>query len=331
MLTDHASPRYVFTQMSPLARLIFNPKDDALLKRLQDDNQLVEPEWYMPIIPMVLVNGAEGIGTGWATKVPNYNPRELVENIFDLLNGKDIDELKPLVPWYKGFKGTIEALEHQRFVCHGEISELSDTKVAITELPVKTWTNAYKETLEVMQNGSEKTKPQITEYSNYSGDHDVHFEVSMTQGEKRNAELQKGLHTFFKLQTTMSTSSMVLFDQYGCIKRYDDVKQILQDFFNLRLEFYGKRKKYLEGMLGAEALKLSNQARFIIEKCDGSLVVENKKKKKMIEELVRRNYDPDPVKKWKKTQEQQIEDSQENEVSFLEKLYNGVLIVARFP
>lgn len=300
--------------MSPLARLIFNPKDDPLLKRLQDDNQTVEPEWYMPIIPMVLVNGAEGIGTGWATKIPNYNPREIVHMIFDMLNGKSLDELKPLVPWYKGFKGTIEALEQQRYVCHGEISEVSDTKVVITELPIKTWTNNYKETLEVMQAGTEKIKPQITDYSNYSGDYTVHFEVSMTQQEKRNADLQKGLHAFFKLQTSISTSSMVLFDQHGCIKKYEDVGQILQEFFDLRLQFYGKRKKYLEGMLGAEALKLSNQARFIIEKCDGSLVVENKKKKKIIEELVRRNYDPDPVKKWKNAQGQEIVESHEVQV-----------------
>ena len=65
--------------MSPLTRLIFNQHDDAILKYLTDDNQKIEPEWYIPIIPMVLVNGADGIGTGWMTKIPNYNPREIVE------------------------------------------------------------------------------------------------------------------------------------------------------------------------------------------------------------------------------------------------------------
>jgi len=310
---DHASARYIFTQMSPLARHIFNPQDDPILKYLQDDNQLVEPQWYIPIIPMVLVNGADGIGTGWATKIPNYNPREIVQMIFDMLDGKNIEELKPLIPWFKGFKGSIEPLDYQRYVCNGEISELSDTKVAITELPIKTWTSNYKEMLEGMQNGSEKQKPQITEYSNYSGDYDVHFEVAMTHEEKRKAEVDKGLHNFFKLQTTLTTTSMVLFDRYGCMKKYDDVRYIMQEFYDVRLEFYAKRKKHLEGMLGAEALKLSNQARFIIEKCDGSLVVENKKRKKMIEELVKRNYDSDPVKKWKSTQTQQMEDSQDQD------------------
>ena len=288
--------------------MIFNPHDDALLKHLQDDNQWVEPEWYVPIIPMVLVNGADGIGTGWMTKIPNYNPRELVERILEMLDGKSIEDIKPLVPWYKDFKGTIEPLDVQRYVCNGEISEVSDTKVAITELPIKTWTSNYKEMLDQMQNGNEKIKPQITDYSNYSGDYTVQFEVSMSRDEKRKAELEKGLHTFFKLQTTLTTSSMVLFDKDGCLKRYEDVKYILEDFYDVRLDFYEKRKKHLQGILGAESLKLSNQARFIVEKCEGSLTVENKKRKKMIDELLKRSYDPDPVKRWKKSHIQQMEE-----------------------
>lgn len=79
---------------SPLARLVFPTVDDNLLKYNYDDNQRVEPEWYIPIIPTVLVNGAEGIGTGWASKIPNYNIREIVGNIHRMLNG---DEPLPMV------------------------------------------------------------------------------------------------------------------------------------------------------------------------------------------------------------------------------------------
>ena len=114
----------------------------------------------------------------------------------------------------------------------------------------------------------------------------------MAADKMRAAEQTKGLHSFFKLQTTISTSSMVLFDKNGCMKKYNDACEILKDFYELRFEFYGKRKQYLEGMLEAEALKLSNQARFILEKCDGSLVIENKKKKVMIADLIRKNFDP---------------------------------------
>ncbi len=74
---------------SPLAKLLFPVVDSNLLKFLYDDNQKVEPEWYIPIIPLVLVNGAEGIGTGWACKIPNYDPREIVNNINRMLNHQD--------------------------------------------------------------------------------------------------------------------------------------------------------------------------------------------------------------------------------------------------
>merc|ERR1719469_822811 len=115
----------------------------------------------------------------------------------------------------------------------------------------------------------------------------------------------------------MSTTSMVAFDHLGCLKKYETPEEILEDFYELRLKYYGKRKKYQEGMLGAESSRLSNQARFILEKCDGTVRVENKKKKLMISELTRRDYDSDPVKAWKKAQLSATEalDESQNEES----------------
>lgn len=139
---DSASPRYIFTKMSPLTRMIFHPNDDALLKHEYDDNQKIEPVWYIPIIPMVLVNGAEGIGTGWMTKIPNYNPRELVENLRLMMND---EEPVIMLPWYKNFKGTIEDCGDNRYVVSGEVAVIGTEKIEITELPVGTWTQSYKE------------------------------------------------------------------------------------------------------------------------------------------------------------------------------------------
>lgn len=92
------------------------------------------------------------------------------------------------------------------------------------------------------------------------------------------------------------------FDENQCLNKYDNVVQILKGFYKVRMEAYHKRKDYLEGALQAEAAKLSNQARFILEKCDGTLVIENKKKKDMIAELIRRNYESDPLVAWKLSQ-----------------------------
>ncbi|XP_059141501.1 DNA topoisomerase 2-alpha-like isoform X2 [Physella acuta] len=309
---DAASPRYIFTMLSPLARHVFNANDDALLVNLYDDNQKIEPEWYCPILPMVLVNGAEGIGTGWSTKIPNYDVREIVANIRRML---DDEEPLPMLPSYKGFKGQIEEIGSGdgRYAVHGEISVINESTLEITELPIKTWTQNYKEdVLEVMLHGSEKQPPLITDYKEYNTDSTIKFIVKMAP-EKLAQYEQEGLHKLFKLSSTISTGSMVLFNSEGCIKRYDGVQDILKEFYSVRLNFYHRRKDYLEGMLSAESLKLDNIARFIIEKIEGTIVIENKPKKELIQTLVRKGYDSDPVKAWKEAQNKGKDDLMDTE------------------
>ncbi|VCX40920.1 unnamed protein product [Gulo gulo] len=308
---DSASPRYIFTMLSPLARLLFPPKDDHTLKFLYDDNQRVEPEWYIPIIPMVLINGAEGIGTGWSCKIPNFDIREVVNNIRRLMDG---EEPLPMLPSYKNFRGTIEELAPNQYVISGEVAILNSTTIEISELPIRTWTQTYKEqVLEPMLNGTEKTPPLITDYREYHTDTTVKFVVKMTEEKLAEAE-RVGLHKVFKLQTSLTCNSMVLFDHVGCLKKYDTVLDILRDFFELRLKYYGLRKEWLLGMLGAESAKLNNQARFILEKIDGKIIIENKPKKELIKVLIQRGYDSDPVKAWKEAQ-QKVPDEEENEES----------------
>ncbi|XP_022236332.1 DNA topoisomerase 2-alpha-like isoform X2 [Limulus polyphemus] len=302
---DSASPRYIFTMLSPLAKHIFSSLDEPLLNHLYEDNQKIEPEFYVPIIPMILVNGAEGIGTGWSTKIPNYNPREIVENLRRMIVG---EEPKLMKPWFKNFRGSIEQLDSQRFVISGEVAILGTNKLEITELPVRTWTQSYKEqVLEPMVHGTEKTKPIIIDYKEYHTDTTVKFLITIN--EDKLAELEhQGLHKVFKLQSTVNTTSMVLFDHTGVLRKYESPQEILTEFFTVRLEYYAKRKAYLEGMFGAETNKLENQARFILEKIEGKVVVENKKKVDLIRTLVERGYDSDPVKAWKKAAlKQQLE------------------------
>ncbi|XP_041029367.1 DNA topoisomerase 2-alpha isoform X2 [Carcharodon carcharias] len=306
---DAASPRYIFTMLSILTRRLFPSTDDALLKYQDDDNQRVEPEWYIPIIPMVLVNGADGIGTGWACKIPNYDVREIVNNIRRMLDG---DDPVPMLPNYKNFKGTIFELGTNQFMINGEISVLNTTTIEISELPVKTWTQTYKEqVLEPMLNGTEKTPSLITGYKEYHTDTTVRFTITMTEQKLAEAEAA-GLHKVFKLNVPLTCNSMVLFDHAGCLKKYENVQDILKEFFDLRMKYYGLRKDWLEGILGAEFSKLSNQARFILEKIEGTLVIENKPKRELIQLLLDRGYDSDPVKSWKESQEKEQESELEN-------------------
>ncbi|XP_056438775.1 DNA topoisomerase 2-beta isoform X1 [Gadus chalcogrammus] len=304
---DAASPRYIFTMLSPLARLLFPAVDSNLLKFLYDDNQKVEPEWYIPIIPMVLVNGAEGIGTGWACKLPNYDPREIVNNIYRMLSHQDP---LPMLPRYKNFKGVIHELGQNQYLVSGEISVIDKNTVEITELPVRTWTQAYKESvLEPMLQGTDKTPALINDYKEYHTDSTVKFLVRMSEEKLIQAEAA-GLHKVFKLQSSLTCNSMVLFDHMGCLKRYDSVHDILREFFTLRLQYYKLRKDWLLGSLGADAAKLSNQARFVLEKIEGKVAIENKSKRELIRMLVQKGYESDPVVAWTKAQEKALEEDE---------------------
>ncbi|XP_066531140.1 DNA topoisomerase 2-beta [Hoplias malabaricus] len=302
---DAASPRYIFTMLSPLTKLLFPGVDSNLLKFLYDDNQKVEPEWYIPIIPMVLVNGAEGIGTGWACKIPNYDPREIVNNINRMLDHQDP---LPMLPSYKNFKGVIHELGQNQYMVSGEVSVLDKNTIEITELPIRTWTQVYKESvLEPMLQGTEKTPALINDYKEYHTDTTVKFVVRMTEEKLAQAEAA-GLHKVFKLQSSLTCNSMVLFDHMGCLKRYESVQDILKEFFELRLHYYKLRKDWLVGSLGAESAKLSNQARFVLEKIEGKLSIENKSKRDLIRMLVQRGYESDPVVAWNKAQEKALEE-----------------------
>ncbi|XP_035490607.1 DNA topoisomerase 2-beta isoform X1 [Scophthalmus maximus] len=302
---DAASPRYIFTMLSPLAKLLFPAVDSNLLKFLYDDNQKVEPEWYIPIIPLVLVNGAEGIGTGWACKIPNYDVREIVNNINRMITHQDP---LPMLPSYKNFKGVLHELGQNQYLVSGEVLVIDKNTIEITELPVRTWTQAYKESvLEPMLQGTDKTPALINDYKEYHTDTTVKFVVRMSEDKLAQAEAV-GLHKVFKLQSSLTCNSMVLFDHMGCLKRYDSVHEILKEFFELRLQYYKLRKDWLLGSLGAEASKLSNQARFVLEKIEGKVSIENKSKRELIRMLVQKGFESDPVVAWSKAQEKAQEE-----------------------
>jgi DNA topoisomerase-2 len=214
---DHASPRYIFTRLAPLTRVLFPESDDQLLTYLDDDGQRIEPESYLPILPMVLVNGAEGIGTGWSTSIPNFNPRDIVANLRHMLAG---EETQPMHPWYRGFNGSIvPADKGQSYQVSGIITQLDDTTLRITELPVRKWTQDYKEFLEGMVKPEAKDAvPFILDYKEHHTDVSVNFEVTLSEANMKVA-LAEGLHKKFKLSTTMSTTNMHLFNKDGVIQK----------------------------------------------------------------------------------------------------------------
>ncbi|KIW07682.1 uncharacterized protein PV09_01622 [Verruconis gallopava] len=289
---DAASARYIYTRPSPFARRIFHPADDALLTYDEDDGKQIEPTTYVPVVPLILLNGASGIGTGWSTNIPNYSPQDIVDNLKRRMRGTSKEDMLPMNPWFRDFKGEVESAGPDKFKFKGIIQQTGDNEVEITELPVRMWTQDFKDRLEEVIK-AEKEPSWIKDYLEYNTPTTVHFVIKLDDKQMK-ATLEKGLEDRFKLSTTMSTSNMVAFDSQGRIQRYETVLDIMEEFYHVRLKFYEKRRQYLLDELNKQLDKLTNQARFIQMIIDGKLVVSKKKKSVLIDELKQLGFKPFP-------------------------------------
>ncbi|GAB7354952.1 hypothetical protein MBLNU459_g5568t1 [Dothideomycetes sp. NU459] len=290
--SDAASARYIYTRLSPFARRIFHQADEPLLTYNTDDGRTIEPETYIPILPMILINGADGIGTGWSTSIPNYNPEEVIENLKRRMAGSSKEDMLPMKPWFRGWTGEVEDIGAGRFRFGGAIQQTGENEIEITELPVRLWTQDFKDRLEEVIK-AEKTPSYIKDYTEYNTPEKVHFIIKMEEKYMKVA-LEKGLEEQFKLSKTMATSNLVAFDGQGRIHRYETPNDIMEEFYHIRLDFYHKRKAYLLAEMQKDLDKLTNQAKFVKMIIDNKLVVSKKKKSVLIAELQKLNFKPIP-------------------------------------
>lgn len=245
--SDSASPRYIFTRLSPFARRVFSALDEPIHEHNIDDGKKIEPVMYCPVVPMVLINGADGIGTGWSTTIPNYHPVDIVNNLKRRMgrtgdDGEDGEELpfQTMIPWFRGWKGTPEEAGPNRYNFNGVIRDLGNNEVEITELPIRVWTDDYKGKLEDIIK-AEKVPSFIKDYKEYNDHKSVHFVIQMDE-KHMQAALADGLHERFKLNKTVATSNLVAFDHRGQIRKYEKVEDILEEYYVYRLAMYTKRK-----------------------------------------------------------------------------------------
>ncbi|TRY52237.1 DNA topoisomerase 2 [Cryptosporidium tyzzeri] len=354
---DASAARYIFTKLSKWTRYIFPEADDPLLTYLYDDGQQIEPLYYVPIIPMILVNGTDGIGTGWSSSVPNYNPKDIIMNLKRMLKG---EMMVPMTPWYKSFKGKIfpikqkskknsanngsgnnsrkkitinsfnnesnssiligsqvdaedddpQQIQRTSNMGNGIIEETlelganyetfgnwykkNEETLVITELPVRRWTQDYKEWLESTllpapnADNDNIENSWIIDYRDNSSHESVHITVRMRPEKLQQAEME-GIEKIFRLKSTLSTSNMTLFDHNSRIVRYETELDILKEFIPIRLEMYEKRKNYLLSKLNYEKCLLEQKILFLKLVIQGVIGLSNKSKETLVSDLKKNN------------------------------------------
>ena len=297
---DASSPRYIFTRLEKITRMLFPEQDDNILKYLNDDGTPVEPMFYVPIIPMVLVNGSKGIGTGFSTDIMCYNPKDIIIYLKNKLKSDNILN-KEFIPYYEGFKGTISKVTDTKFLFKGVYEKISEDKIIVKELPIGYWTEDFKEHLEELQNDKDKEGkkivPIVKEYDDKSKDTNIEFIITFSKGKLNELETNmteygcNGLEKILKLYSTSSITNMNLFNSEDKLRKYDFVSEIIDDYYEIRLKYYADRKEYLIKNLEKELLILSNKSKYIREVLDGSVDLRKKKKDEIIQLLKSKKYD----------------------------------------
>jgi DNA topoisomerase II len=287
---DVSSSRYIFTFMENITPKIFLKEDSSILNYLQEDGKLVEPETFFPVLPTVLTNGSAGIGTGFATAIPQYNPKDICNNLLNMMDGKPAENM---IPWYNGYKGEISEEKNAKtgrvyYRSIGLYNTKDGSTLDITELPIGNnkcyFPRDYEEKLLCPMSGiayitkdekkdgkkkkkNNKKKPKIDEildkYFNNCGLNDVNFELSFKGNEmiklRKNGTLQDKL----KLATKISIDNMYLYNTKGKLTKYNSPIEILEEFYEYRLKVYGIRKEHYMKLLDNELEILKNKVKYI--------------------------------------------------------------------
>ena len=301
---DAGSARYINTYLSAIAPAVF-PKDDvAVLKWREDDGATVEPWHFLPVVPMVLVNSANGIGTGFSTQVPCYDPRDLVDRLLTLLDADpedpDATALAPLHPWYRGFKGRIVQTNAgaegvpAKYVSVGCFERVSAAKARITELPVGTWTEDYKGFIEAHVDAAADIKAVDPEYT----DEVARFLVTFASPEALQKRMEAGPDGFsvfeheFKLVASkgLSTGNMYLFDAGGRIVKYASAVDILRAFFPVRLQGYRDRRAKQIATLEDELVVLGAKQRFVAGVIDDTVRIMKVARADVVAQLLQQGF-----------------------------------------
>jgi DNA topoisomerase II len=299
---DSASERYIFTALNPITRCIFHKSDEPVLKYMDDDGTSVEPEYYAPIIPMILVNGGKGIGTGFSYEGLSYNVESIIKYCKNKLKGKVLGKIEP---YYEGFKGKIIKLDEggKKYLFKGKYETVSYDTIRITELPIGTWTSAYKAFLEKLMEDKtskgKKKKPVVKSFKDCCTDTSIEFIVKLHMGVLTNIISKKVdnnidlIEKTFGLTTTKSTTNMYLFDENQKLQKYNTTYDIIDKYFPVRYKVYEQRKKYLIDSLEHDLKLINNKAKFIQEQIiePPTLVLRKKKKHEVIEMLKQKGYD----------------------------------------
>ena len=269
--------RYIYTKPSPVLRKMFMSDDDLILEHLDEDGDIIEPKFYLPILPNILINGSEGMGTGFATKILTYNPNDLKDAVLAILTKQNV---KRLIPWFKGFTGKVEALSEKQYQIFGSFKREGATTIHVTELPVGVYLDQYKEHLnKLIESGF------IKDYDSHSTDTKFHFKLTCPKSALQESD--DSLMSKLKLVSKVSENLTVWItdNDTNKIKAFKDANELLEYFVSVRLPYYEKRRLALIKQLNHDLEILEEKSKFIEYYLENSIAISKMKKTELYKTL----------------------------------------------
>ena len=277
---DHAAARYIWTALAPVTRALFPSADLPLLPPLVDEGHPVEPAFLVPVLPLLLLNGAQGIATGFATRVPPVSFADLLAaaRIYAAWDGVTRPALPPLRPYVQGFRGELAPdLAKLSIRTRGVVALLPDEEASwlrVTELPVGLWTEQallvwramveQRTVLDGRQDGAAEAVPlTLVQVCNRSTESAVCVDLELSARPWTNdgavaASLLQSLH----LQSWLSWKHMHAFNALGTLRQYDTLEDLLHEHALARRSLYGARRAAQLETLAAEEQTHREHARF---------------------------------------------------------------------
>ena len=266
------APRYIGTKLNENFKLLY--KDSELLEHKEEEGEQIEPKFFLPIIPTVLINGSSGIAVGFASNILNRDVKSIIECCQKILSDKKISEVKPSLV---GFTGdyTQDLENNKKWYIRGKFTRANTSTVKISELPPSLTYEKYEEILDKLVDDK-----LIVSYDDNCKDN-IDYTIKFTRSDLEKLDDDR-LVKLLKLEET-STEIYSTLDESGKLMIFESTTDIIEYFVNFRLTYYHKRKQFLLDKLNRELKILSNKGRFIKAIIDGKLKVNNVAKAQIIE------------------------------------------------
>lgn len=278
---EAGAPRYIGAKLHPNFKLIY--QDFELLDPRYEEGEEIEPSFFLPIVPTVILNGSSGIAVGFATNILNRNPIDVIDACISKIKGKKIPSLHPYIV---GFNGSWERdiSNPNTWKIKGLYEIINTTTVKIIEIPPNFTYEKYEDHLSSLID-----KKIIISYDDNSSE-SVEYLLKFNRAILKDLISKGKLETVLKLNS-QETENLTTIDETGSLKIFDQVEDIVSHFVNVRLTFYEKRKLYLINKINKELSIISNKARFIKDIIDGKLLINNRKREIIIMYLEKCKYD----------------------------------------